>query len=103
LDTNPKENMANYELMLIINPTISEEDRNASIENLKSLFEKNEAKIEKEDIWGDKKLAYKINKLDRGFYALYDLDLDGKLIKEISKQINLDKNIIRYMFTKKEA
>lgn len=95
--------MANYELMLIIKPTVSEEDRNASIENLKSLFEQNEAKIEKEDIWGDKKLAYKINKSDRGFYILYDLEIDGKLIKELSRKINLDKNIIRYMFTKKEA
>ncbi len=95
--------MANYELMLIIKPNLSEEDRDSSIENLKSLFEQNEAKIEKEDIWWDKKLAYKINKSDRGFYILYDLEIDGKLIKELSRKINLDKNIIRYMFTKKEA
>lgn len=103
MDNNPKENMANYELMLIINPSVSEEDRNTSLENLKSIFEKNEAKVEKEDLWGDKKLAYQINKLDRGFYALYDLELDGKKIKELSRLINLDKNIIRYMFSKKEA
>jgi ribosomal protein S6 len=27
-------------------------------------------KIEKEDVWGDKKMAYKINGYDRGFYTL---------------------------------
>ena len=95
--------MANYELMLIIDPTLSEEERNSSLDNLRALFKKAKAKIEKEDIWWDKKLAYKINKSDRGFYVLLDLTLDGKLIKDLSKSINLDRNIWRYMFTKKEA
>ncbi len=48
-------------------------------------------------------MAYKINKSDRGFYILFDLDMDGKLIKDLSKTINLDKNVWRYMFTRKEA
>lgn len=94
--------MANYELMTIVNPTVSEEERNASITELKELFEKNSVKIEKEDVWGDKKMSYKINKSDRGFYILFDLDMDGKLIKNLSKTINLNKNIWRYMFVKKE-
>ena len=94
--------MRKYELMLILNSSISEEDRNHSLEELRNLLTKNEVKIEKEDIWGDKKLAYKINKSDRGFYVLLSLDMEGKLIKELSKAINLDRNIIRYMFTNLE-
>ena len=96
--------MANYELMFIVNPSLSEEDRNASIDRLKGILEKNSAKIEKEDIIGEKKLAYKINKSTVGFYVLLDLELDGTKIKDISKEINLvSKNIWRYMFTKKES
>mgnify|MGYP001766075169 FL=1 len=95
--------MAKYELMLIINPTISEEQRNASVSDLKALFTKNEVTISKEDVWWDKKLAYKINKSDRGFYILFDLEMNGKSIKEMSKVINLDKNIWRYMFTRVDA
>jgi small subunit ribosomal protein S6 len=72
------------------------------LDNLRALFKKAKAKIEKEDIWWDKKLAYTINKSDRWFYVLLDLELDWKLIKDLSKSINLDKNIWRYMFTKKE-
>lgn len=94
--------MRKYELMLILNSSISEEDRNNSLSELKNLLTSNEVKIEKEDIWWDKKLAYKINKSDRGFYVLFSLDMDGKLIKDLSKSINLDKNIIRYMFAKLE-
>ena len=94
--------MANYEMMLIVNPTISEEDRNTSIDELKELFKTNSVKITKEDVWWDKKLAYKINKSDRWYYILFDLEMDGKLIKNLSKDINLNKNIWRYMFVKKE-
>ncbi len=92
--------MANYEFMGIINPKLSEEDRNKTIDNLKSIFEKYSAKITKEDIWAERKLAYKINWSDTGYYVLYELELDWKNIKDISKEINLDRNIWRYMFTK---
>ena len=92
--------MNKYELMLILNSSISEEDRNHSLEELRNLLTKNEVKIEKEDIWWDRKLAYKINKSDRGFYVLFSLEMNGKLIKELSKSINLNKVIIRYMFAK---
>ena len=95
--------MANYEMMLIIDPSLSEEDNGNLISEFKELFKDNSVKIEKEDIWGDKKLAYKINKSDRGFYILLDLDMNGKLIKDLSKTINLNKNIWRYMFSKIEA
>ena len=95
--------MNKYELMLILNSSISEEDRNHSLEELRNLLTKNEVKIEKEDIWWDRKLAYKINKYDRGFYVLFSLEMNGKLIKELSKSINLNKAIIRYMFAKLES
>jgi len=95
--------MAKYELMVIIDPSLSEEDRNASIDNLKSILDKYSAKITKEDVWGDKKLAYKINKSETGYYILFELDLDWTKIKDISKETNLDRNIWRYMYTRQES
>ncbi len=94
--------MANYELMLIINPSISEDDRNSSLNNLKKLFDENSVKIEKEDVWWEKKLAYKINNSNTGFYVLFDLELNGKVILPITKSMNLDKNVYRHMFVKKD-
>lgn len=94
--------MAKYELMLILNPSISEAERNNSLENLKKALEESKAKIEKEDIWWDKKMAYKINSSDRGFYVLLDLEMDGKNIVSLTKLLNLDPNIWRHMFVKKD-
>lgn len=92
--------MAKYELMLILNPTLSNEDRESSLNNLKTMLENIGAKIEKEDIWWDKKLAYKINSSTRWFYVLYTLELDGKNIVNLTKTINLDLNVWRHMFVK---
>lgn len=92
--------MAKYELILIMNPNLSNEDRESSLKSLKTNLEQSSAKIEKEDIWWDKKLAYKINLSTRGFYILYNLELDGKNIINLTKSMNLDLNIWRHMFVK---
>lgn len=92
--------MAKYELMLIMNPNLSNEDRESSLKSLKTNLEQSSAKIENEDIWWDKKLAYKINLSTRGFYVLYNLELDGKNIINLTKSMNLDLNIWRHMFVK---
>lgn len=92
--------MAKYELMFIIDPSLSEDQRNESVNELKALFEENSVKIVKEEVIGDKKLAYKINKSDRGFYFLYELEMEGGKIKTMSPTINLNRTIWRYMFTK---
>ena len=86
--------------MFIIDPALSEDQRNDSVNELKDLFKVNSVKIEKEEVIGDKKLAYKINKSGRGFYFLYELEMTGSEIKTMSPTINLNKSIWRYMFTK---
>jgi len=92
--------MTKYELMLILKSDISQVERDETIDNLKKLLEKNSAKIQKEDIWWEKVLAYKIKSSNRWFYCLYNIEIDGKLITSITKDINLFKNIIRFMFVK---
>ena len=92
--------MAKYELMLILNPSISEEDRTKSMDNLKKLFADNQVTIEKEDIWWEKQLAYKIKSFNKGFYVLYNLEFDGKSIASMTKTMNLDLNLMRFMFVK---
>ena len=94
--------MVNYELMMIVDPTLSEEERTTKIDIVKSILGNAGAKIVKEEVIGDKKLAYKINKKDRAFYVLYNIELDGTKIKEISTEMNLNRSIWRYMFVKIE-
>lgn len=94
--------MKKYELMLIVNPNISDADRNTSLESIKTLVENASWKIVKEDIWWEKKMAYKINSSDKWFYVLYNLEIDGNELKTITKEINLNKSIWRHMFVSRD-
>lgn len=95
--------MAKYELMMILDPSIAEADRNSSLEAVKDLLAQADAKIEKEDVWWDKKLAYKIKNSSRWYYVLYTLEMNGVSISQITKTINLDTNIWRHMFVNLDA
>jgi len=88
--------------MLILDPKLSQEENKNLLETIKKILADYEAKIIKEDIWGDKKLAYKIRSSTRGFYALFDIEMNGNHIKDITKKMNLETAIWRFMFTKKE-
>lgn len=92
--------MAKYELMLILKSQVTEEDRTKTLGNLKKIFSENNVTIENENILGEKKLAYKINSSKTGVYVLYTLELDWKTISSMTKTMNLDSNLVRFMFVK---
>lgn len=95
--------MANYELMMILNPSIGEASLTASIDAVRTSLSAAGATIQKEDVWGEKKLAYKIKSSENGYYVLWTLELDGKHIKTLNTQMNLDGNLWRYMFVNLDA
>ena len=95
--------MTNYELMVIVDPSLSEADQKKTLQMITKIVKDNSGKIKKEDVWGEKKLAYKINGSEKGVYILLDIDLEGKNIKTINNLFNLEKNIWRYMFVNQDA
>ena len=95
--------MAQYELMMILNPSAGQEQLDASTDGVKKALSEAGADLQKEDVWGEKKMAYKIKNSSKGYYLLYTLELDGTKIKELSKLFNLDGTIWRYMFVNLEA
>ena len=93
--------MKDYELMIIVNPSLQEDERTKVLETLAKTIKKHSWEITREDVWWDKKMAYKIKGSDRWFYVLYDLKIDGNEIKNISREMNLQLDIWRYMFVAK--
>ena len=93
--------MTTYELMAIINPAASDDDKNSAIETLTSTIEKH-GKVVSKDVWGDKKMAYKINGSSTGYYVLFEVEMDGTQIKNVNRAFNLEENVWRFMFVKKE-
>ncbi|PIZ99244.1 MAG: 30S ribosomal protein S6 [Candidatus Levybacteria bacterium CG_4_10_14_0_2_um_filter_35_8] len=66
--------MRNYQLVLVLRPSLSESERKKTTETVKGWIK--DVKISKDEEWGQKALAYKIKKENAGFYLNYELEAE---------------------------
>ncbi len=95
--------MKRYETTIIIDPDVSDEDRDAFIERIKEMILQKEGFLVKLDKWGIQKLAYEIRKKTRGYYTLTDYCGTGTLVAELERFCRIDDRILKYMTILLEA
>lgn len=91
-----------YELMFILRPSLDEEAVKANVEKFKGIIENNGGTIENVDLWGKRKLAYPIEKVNEGHYVLINFKADSELPKELSRNLKISDAVIRDMIVKNE-
>jgi len=89
--------MRRYETIFIINSDSSDEDRSLMYDRLKDLIEKHEGLLVLLDIWGDRRLAYEIEKKTRGYYIRLDFCGMGSLVNEMERLFRIDDRVMKYM------
>ena len=95
--------MKKYEIMAIIVNSLDEKSaKKAADESLKKRITNFGGEITFEDFWGAKGFAYKIEGEKWGYYAVYQFDIDGSKLKEFEHELNIDKDIVRFLITKVE-
>ncbi|MDR2638442.1 MAG: 30S ribosomal protein S6 [Helicobacteraceae bacterium] len=92
-----------YETAFILKPTLAEEEANAKIEFFSELIAKNGGEIVAVERLGVKKLAYKIKKFERGFYAVIYFTSDGGVNKELERVYGITEDILRFIVIKYET
>lgn len=85
-----------YEAMYILNPTLGEEAIASTNEKIKTLIE-SVATIEKQDIWGRRRLAYEINDQKEGFYVLTNFSAEAEFPKELERVLKITDGVMRYL------
>ena len=94
--------MKKYECMVILDPALTEDDRASLITTIEKEITDHNGKIFSSAHPGEQKLAYRIHGSQTGYYLLYTLEKEGDFV-EVSNNLNLKKDIWRYMFTRIEA
>ncbi|MGI5935295.1 MAG: 30S ribosomal protein S6 [Oscillospiraceae bacterium] len=87
-----------YEVMFIINPTLSEEEIKALVDKFKTLIEQNGTLDEIEEM-GKRKLAYKIDFLSEGYYVLIKFTSDPSFPAELDRVFRITDGIMRSLIT----
>lgn len=94
--------MNKYETLFIQSPSLDEEATKANIEKFKGIIENGGGTIENVDVWGRRKLAYEIAKVNEGHYTLINFSSDAQLPKEIDRVFRITDGIIRHIIVNLE-
>ncbi len=89
-----------YELLYIIPAPFTEKDLPNISKKVKEIIEKLGGKITKEETLGNKKLAYPIKQIYRGFYLLLNFEIEREKLKELNQKLELTPKILRHMIVK---
>lgn len=95
--------MKHYELLLILKPTLTEEEVKAKVAFMKEVLEKNGGEVANIVEMGTRKLAYKVKKFERGVYVVFYFTTPPAAIAEIERIIRINEEIIKYMTVKFES
>ena len=95
--------MRNYEIMIIVKPTLSEDETKKVVDNFAKVLTDNGAKITESKEMGQRELAYEIKKFKSGYYYLYFIEAeDDKAINEFDRLSRISNDVIRHLITKIE-
>ena len=93
--------MVNYEILYILSPSISDEEREATIKKFKDYIETNGGTVAGIDKWGLKPLAYPIKFKNEGFYVLMNYSAPSEASIAMGKLMLINENILRHIIVKK--
>jgi len=95
--------MNKYELALVVNAKIEDEERVATLEEAKDIITRFGGTVTNVEDWGKKKLAYEIQKMKEGYYYFIQFDADSTVPNEVEKRVRIMEKVIRYLCVKKDA
>ena len=89
--------MNSYLLTLVLKPDLEEKERKALLDLVTKRLTGEGGKVKKEDLWGNRDLAYTIKKQNKGYFAHYEIEAEPKNIKDLDKALRVEENILRYL------
>lgn len=95
--------MRQYELMMIIDPTLSADEQTAIISEIESELAAVDAEIVEKNHPGVRELAYKIHGSLEGYYLLYTLKKSSGNFENAISTFNIKPAIWRFMFVRTDA
>ena len=92
--------MNKYELALVSNGRLSDEERDNALQAVKGIVERFNGKIGEVEDWGKKRLAYEIQKMHEGFYYFIHFEAESSAPAEIESRVRILEPVLRYLIVK---
>ena len=94
--------MSKYELAVVLNAKIEDEERAKVLEKVKGYVTRFGGTISDVDEWGKKKLAYDIQKMPEGYFYFIHFEAETTAPAEIENRIRIMDNVLRFLCVRKD-
>lgn len=93
--------MNRYEIMFIIQAALEEAQKESVVEMVKEIISA-DGEVSNVNVWGNKKLAYPIQKRNEGYYVVVEFNANPDLPKELDRRLKISDAVIRHMIINKD-
>jgi len=85
-----------YEVMFIVRPDMVDEDLNKLISTLESSVT-SASGTAKSEVWGKRRLAYKVAKFHEGIFVLFMMEGSGAIVREVERRLRVTEQVIKFI------
>lgn len=93
--------MNNYEVMFVLEAALDDAKKQEVIETVKGIIAA-EGELGNVNVWGNRRLAYPINKKNEGYYVVADFKSNPQMPKELDRRLRISDSIIRHIIINKD-
>jgi small subunit ribosomal protein S6 len=86
-----------YEELFIIRPDATDEEITPIVEQIRGVITTAGGTVDKEERWGVRKLAYRVQKRNEGYYVLLQFTSDPQTVKEIERRLRVNDAVLKFL------
>jgi len=86
-----------YEELFIVRPNATDEEIDPLIEQLTQVVTSRGGTVEKSDKWGVRRLAYRVEKQNEGYYVLLQFTAGPDVVKEIERRLRVADLVMKFI------
>lgn len=89
--------MRTYETIYIIQPEAAEDEVETVIQAVESLLSEDGGAVVRKEVWGKRRLAYKVRGFQEGIYVLMRMECGPTFPRKLEDFYKLNESVIRYL------
>ncbi len=93
--------MEKYELTVMAKPNLEEKPLLGCWSKVTDLVNSAGGKVLGEEVWGKRRLAYRIGNLSEGVYAVFSFSFPVAKIADLKRRLSLENDLFRFLVVKK--
>jgi small subunit ribosomal protein S6 len=89
--------MRTYEELFVLRPDITDEEIAPIVDQLTGVITAESGTVDKEERWGVRKLAYRVQKRNEGYYILLQFTAGSQTVKEVERRLRVNDAVLKFI------